>query len=99
MYLIPDNGSSLLDVEIAHVDPEMVVYARELADRFPYDPDASYGVAKVIRTGSTEFYPDITDDVFAELHLPEELQKVISQLSLGSSIIVSPPSGRGRRRT
>ena len=95
MHLLPENGASAPDVEIAHVDPHMVAYARQLQERFPYDPAATNGVPRVIRTGATEFYPEITNDVLASLNLSDELQSVIAQLALRSSIIV-PLIKRGR---
>ena len=77
------------EVEVAHVDPAMVAYARELQERFPFDPDSPTGVAAVIRTGRTEFYPDITDEVLDALHLTDELRAVVDDLALRSSITVA----------
>jgi serine phosphatase RsbU (regulator of sigma subunit)/PAS domain-containing protein len=42
-----------------HADPEMVRAARELLEEHPFDPDARFGAAEVIRTGVVEFVPDI----------------------------------------
>ena len=43
------------DIEIAHVDPAMVTYVKELQERFPYDPSARTGIPNVLRTGESEF--------------------------------------------
>ena len=40
------------EVEIAHSDPTRVQWARDLQQRFPYDPGARNGVPAVIRSGS-----------------------------------------------
>jgi serine phosphatase RsbU (regulator of sigma subunit) len=88
IHVLPSKGEVPV-VEIAHVDPAMVAYARELQGRFPYQPDAPTGVARVIRTGQTEFYPDITDDVVAELELDDETRDIVTQLALRSSICVA----------
>jgi hypothetical protein len=53
IHVLPFAGGAVPDVEIAHVDPAMVEYARHLQTRFPYDPDAPTGVAHVVRTGAT----------------------------------------------
>jgi hypothetical protein len=95
IHVLPFRGGSVPEVEIAHSDPTMVAYARELQERFPFDPQAPSGVAWVIRTGQTEFYPDITEDVVAGLNLTEEARKVVAQLALRSSICV-PLTKRGR---
>ncbi len=95
IYVLPRKGATVPDMEIAHVDPEMVAYANELQRRRPYDPDAPIGVPYVIRTGATEFYPDITDDIMAELEVTDDERKIIADLSLRSSITV-PLLKRGR---
>ena len=88
IHVLPSRGALMPDVEIAHADPEMVAYARQLQKRFPYDPAADKGVAHVIRTGRTEFYPDITDDVMTSLDATVEERAIIEQLALRSSIAV-----------
>ena len=67
----------------------MLGYAAELRSRFPYDPDARLGVARVIQSGHTEFYPDITAEVLDELDAPRELREVIAELGLRSTIAVA----------
>ena len=88
IHVLPARGSVVPDVEIAHVDPDMVAYAKQLQQRFPYDPTADNGIAHVIRTGRTEFYPDITDDVITALDATDEERAVIEQLALRSAIAV-----------
>lgn len=87
--------SAAPEVEIAHVDPEMVAYARELQDRFPYDPHAPTGIAAVIRTGQPEFYPDITDQLVDALDPTPEAREILRRLALRSAITV-PLQKRGR---
>ena len=91
--LVP--GEVVPEVEIAHVDPTMAAYARELQERFPYDPQARVGVPHVIRTVQTEFYPEIDREVMANLDATEEEVAIIEQLALRSSITV-PLVKRGR---
>ena len=91
--LVP--GEAVPEMEIAHVDPEMMVYARKLQERFPYDPSATVGIPQVIRTGQTDFYPEIDDKVLADLDATEEEVAVIEQLALRSSITV-PVVKQGR---
>lgn len=44
---------------VRHPEPEKVRLAEELRKRYPPDPGASRGVLRVLRTGESEFYPEI----------------------------------------
>ncbi len=95
IFVLPEDGSPLPDVEIAHADPKMVEYARELQLRFPYEPDATSGIPHVIRTGESEFYPEIDDALIDEADTTEEARDVVRSLRLRSAIAV-PLVKRGR---
>ncbi len=95
IFVLPENGSPVPDVEIAHADPEMVQFARELQVRFPYEPDAAAGIPHVIRTGESEFYPEIDDDLIDKADTTEEARDVVRSLRLRSAIAV-PLVKRGR---
>jgi PAS domain S-box-containing protein len=72
--LCADDGP-IEAVAIAHVDPDKVAWAYELRRRYPIDPEATVGVAQVIRTGVADFYPVITDEMLAQAaQTPEELE-------------------------
>jgi PAS domain S-box-containing protein len=85
--LAPDG--SLKRLAIAHVDPDKVRLADELAEKFPPDPDAQYGVPNVIRTRRPELFSEISDDllVAAAADKPELLQ-LLRELVLRSSMCV-----------
>ena len=93
--VLPGDGGRIPDIEVAHVDPEMVALARDLQERIPYDPDARTGLANVIRSGVTEFYPEIDEQVLESVDAPEEGKEVARQLELRSAILV-PLIKRGR---
>ncbi|HEY0519826.1 MAG TPA: PAS domain-containing protein, partial [Ilumatobacteraceae bacterium] len=95
VYVLPDDGSRIPDIEIAHTDPAMVRYARGLESRFPYDPDAPLGMAHVIRTGEAEFYPVIDEAVIENFQATEDERDLLRDLVLRSSIAV-PIAKRGR---
>jgi PAS domain S-box-containing protein len=88
IYVIPESGALVPDIEFAHTDPAMIQYARELQQQFPYDPHAAVGVPNVIRSGMAEFYEDITDDTLANVGVSVEERRVIGELALASSITV-----------
>ncbi len=89
IHVLPRGDRRSPEVEVAHVDPAMVAYARELQERFPYDPDAPGGVAAVIRTGVSEFYPEISDDLLNSLELADEARELVLRLDLGSAVTVA----------
>ncbi len=95
IHVLTHHGSLIPEVEVAHADPDMVAYARQLQERFPYDPNAPTGVAHVIRTGETVFYPEITDELVTELDATDEERQIVAQLALRSAIVV-PLVKRGK---
>jgi serine phosphatase RsbU (regulator of sigma subunit) len=68
---------------------------RGLGKRFPYDPSAQTGVPAVIRTGRSEFYPEIDDEVIDHGDATAEARDVVHELALRSAIAV-PLVKRGR---
>ena len=83
------------EVEIAHRDPSRVRWARDLQQRFPYDPDGRNGVPGVIRTGELEFIPDVEAVVDAlvedasDAAPVDELRTILDELRL-TSVITAP---------
>lgn len=83
------NGGELLSrLAVAHVDPEKVVWARELYERYPPDPAEPIGIYQVLRTGKSEFYPDIPDELLAERARDEEQLEIMRQIGFRSVMIV-----------
>jgi PAS domain S-box-containing protein len=82
-------GSAITQqLAVAHVDPAKAELARELARRFPPDPDARTGVPAVMRTGRSELYPEIPrEQLEAAGYDPERLQ-ILSELDLRSAMVV-----------
>lgn len=95
IFVLPENGSPIPDIEIAHSDPAMVDFAREVALRIPYDPDAPTGVPQVIRSGESDFLPKITPEMIAESPRTQEARDIVRDLRLSSSVAV-PLLKRGR---
>jgi serine phosphatase RsbU (regulator of sigma subunit) len=95
IFVLPETGGVIPEIEIAHVDPAMVAYAKELQARFPYDPDAATGVPAVIRTGRRAFYPEIDERVLLEAHSTADEREVVRALGL-HSVVVVPLVKRGR---
>jgi PAS domain S-box-containing protein len=95
IFVLPDPDALVPEIDIAHVDPEMIAYARKLQKRFPYDPHAKTGIPAVIRSGLSEFYPEIDDEVIDHGDATAEARAVVHELALRSAIAV-PLVKRGR---
>jgi len=92
--LVGDDGS-LRNVAVAHADESRTGLARELRERYPIDPEAETGVPNVIRTGTTELYPEVADEMLVDAAKDEEHLRLLRELGLGSAMVV-PLKARGR---
>ncbi|HEX4979869.1 MAG TPA: SpoIIE family protein phosphatase, partial [Acidimicrobiales bacterium] len=90
-----DQPSETPLIAIAHADPAMVTWARQLQRQYPFDPDAPSGVPHVLRTGQVEFVPVIDSALLDALDIPSDLRDVIVRLDLHSSITVPLLGGLG----
>jgi PAS domain S-box-containing protein len=92
--LLGEDGVIRREV-IAHRDPEKERWARELAERYPLDPDAPYGSAKVIRTGEPELVSEITDELLHAAGIDDERARLLRSIGFTSHMVV-PLRARGR---
>ena len=92
---IGETPEKLQHIAVTHKDPEKAPWARELRKRFPLPPDSSHGTPNVVRTGRTEFYPEITDEMLREMVEGEEHLELVKKVGMHSGIIV-PLTARGR---
>ena len=92
--LVDDEDGQLRNAATAHVDPAKVALAQELRGRYPIDPDDPTGVPNVIRTGRSELYPEITDELLVQGARDEEQLALLRSLGLRSVLIV-PLAARG----
>jgi PAS domain S-box-containing protein len=80
---------------VAHVDPAKVSFAREIEQRYPVNPDSPTGVPNVLRTGRSEIYREITDEMLVAGSVDEEHLRIARALGLKSAVVV-PLVARGR---
>ena len=85
--IIGEDGA-LLQLAVAHADPEKVKWARELSRRYPPNPDAASGSSNVIRTGEPELYPEIPDELLVAGAVDEEHLRIIREVGIRSAIVV-----------
>jgi signal transduction histidine kinase len=73
---------------VAHVDPSKVEWAHDLQSRYPPDMTAQVGVPNVLRTGKSELYPDILDEMLMAAAVDEEHLQIMRELGFTSAMIV-----------
>ena len=86
--LVADMVGELDRVAVAHVDPAKVVWAKEIAERYPADPRSDRGVHRVLRTGVSQLWADIPDALIAEAAQDEEHLRLIRTLGMTSAMMV-----------
>ena len=91
--LLVDGAVEL--VAVSHVDPAKVRWAWELRERAPTKMDAPMGLPNVLRTGRSELYEHITDEMIeAAAETPDELA-LIREIGF-SSVMIVPLAVRGQ---
>ncbi|MCA1630501.1 MAG: PAS domain S-box protein [Acidobacteria bacterium] len=88
---------TLRRLAVAHEDPSKIELALEVERRYPQTLADREGVAKVVRTGKPEMYPNIPDELMALIARDAEHLKILRELGLRSAMIV-PLNVRGRAR-
>ena len=92
--LVDDDGHFEL-VQTEHRDPELVKLVRAYREKTPLDPDAPSGAPHVVRTGQSELYPEITDEMLVTGLQTEEQLALARQIGMRSAMNV-PLVARGR---
>jgi PAS domain S-box-containing protein len=89
-----DEQGDLQNLAIAHKDPQKVSWAKELnEEQGPPDKNAPTGVAQVIRTGKSEFYPVITDEMLVATAKNSKHLELLRSLEFYSAMIVPLKNG------
>jgi len=93
--VLEEGQSASKQVAVAHVDPAKVEFARELGRRYPPDPNSPRGVPNVLRTGRSEIYPEVSDELVEAGAQDEDHLRILRELRLRSAMVV-PLIVRGR---
>ncbi|MGH2847932.1 MAG: SpoIIE family protein phosphatase [Thermoleophilaceae bacterium] len=91
---VPGDGG-IERVALAHEDPAMIALAEELAQRYPPDPRSDTGVTAVLRSGRSELYAEVPDELLRAGTRDEEHYRLIKEIGMRSAMIV-PMVARGR---
>lgn len=90
-----DDSGRFDNVAVAHKDPERQRWAEEFGRLHPPPADAPTGVPHVLRTGKTEYYPEITEEMLDMAQTRAEERRIVNELGL-KSVIIAPMIARGR---
>jgi PAS domain S-box-containing protein len=94
IHVVGEDGS-LRPVTLAHTDPLKREWASELQRRYPLKQNEAYGTPQVIRSGQSQFYPEISDSFLTAIAHDAEHLQILRELGLKSLICV-PMKARGR---
>jgi PAS domain S-box-containing protein len=83
--LLDDSG--LRRVVVVHADPDRAGLARDYQRNYPPDPDATGGVARVVRTGESE-RAEVTDELLQQVAVDAAHLEVLRGIGLSSLMIV-----------
>jgi PAS domain S-box-containing protein len=75
-------------VALVHADDALLAKAERLRERYPPDPNADTGAARIIRTGEPELYPEIPDELLAQSAVDEEHLALMREFGLRSAMAV-----------
>jgi PAS domain S-box-containing protein len=90
-----DESGGIRNVAVSHKDPDRLALAEELRERYPVHSSAETGVPNVIRTGVSELYPEIADELLFEGARDQDHLRLMRELGLVSAMVV-PLRARGR---
>jgi PAS domain S-box-containing protein len=90
-----DEKQQIIQLAVAHKDPAKVELAHEYEQRYPPDWGPGSALARVMRTGQPEFFPEVTEEMLAAGVRDAEQLEWMHRLGLVSGIIM-PLIARGR---
>ncbi len=83
-----DDVGELNQVVVAHKDPEKVKWALELRKHRPVDMNAPTGTPNVLRTGKSELYPLITDEMLVAMSKTKKELQLLRSIGFTSAMVV-----------
>jgi PAS domain S-box-containing protein len=85
---IVDEDGLIRRLAVAHVDPAKAARARARPERYAPDRNARYIVSQVVRSGRSELYPEVTEEVLVASARDAEHLELLRWLGFRSYICV-----------
>jgi PAS domain S-box-containing protein len=92
---VVDDDGHLDRVALAAADPRRLSVADELRRDYPPDPEAEAGLYSVLRSGESQLYPDLPEELLREGAQDERHLELLRGLGL-SSVMIVPMIARDR---
>jgi PAS domain S-box-containing protein len=83
-----DEQGEVINLAMAHRDPKKVRWAEKMRKALPLQITDTYGIANVLRTGLSEYYPNVDDNIISKLVKDTKRADMIKKVGLCSVIIV-----------
>ena len=80
---------------VAHADGEKVRWAEELGNRWPPNSDDETGIGAVLRSGASQLYPGITDEMLLAAARDDEHLQILRSLEMKAVMTVPIPGQDG----
>jgi PAS domain S-box-containing protein len=92
-----EEDGSIARYAVAHANPDRQELVEELRTRYPANPEAAQGLPLAIRTGESQLFPEVTDDMVVPGRLAQDEghARVLRELGFRSALVV-PLRARGR---
>lgn len=90
-----DEAGRICRLAAFHSDPRKVAFVKDIERKYPNDPNAPRGVPNVLRTGQTEWFAVIPEELLVAAAKDEQHLELIRGLGLHSYVCV-PLKARGR---
>lgn len=82
------SDGKLARLAVTHINPEKIAWAKELYAKYPPHPDSPVGAYNALRTGESEFYSEITDDILIQTSQSEEHLDLLREVGFRSAMLV-----------
>jgi PAS domain S-box-containing protein len=86
---VVDQAGTITQLEVAHSNPDELEIALEYERKYPPDPnDTRRSFNRVLRTGKSELYPEITREMIERFAVHPDQVRLLVELKLHSAMIV-----------
>jgi len=93
--LVKTSDGTLETLAVAHADVEREQAAREMVARYPNAPDTPTGASRVVSTGRSEVYTDVSDEMLSTVARDATHLVMLRKIGMRSAMIV-PMRAHGR---
>jgi PAS domain S-box-containing protein len=83
-----ETGRTLQRLAVAHANPEKIRWAHEIYCKYPPDPNDPNGIYQVLKTGKSQFYPEIPEELLRQSARDEEHLEIMLQVGIRSALTV-----------